>query len=254
MARAVNGQRLLQVAENSSIIHDQTADLAGIDPVGPGNGLHQGMVAHGLIQVKRRTARRVKAGHPHGADKNQTEGVLGFLELRLQVFFYHALAVRPDIQALLSHVGNLVLPLRNHHCHIGFFHAGDAVFNLLPGFAIRPGLFRLQSRYLRRPVFFHLVVHADGRGLVDTYHHGLALKATPREMLHQVFGHRLQTGIACDQVVFAGKFALKLLLLGLVQFRLFQQALHVRVEAGVDQLQFRDAVFVVERHRRAVSH
>ena len=103
-------------------------------------------------------------------------------------------------------------------------------------------------------MFLHLVVHADGRGLVDADHHRLALKAPPGEMRHHVLGHRLQPVVAGDQVVLAGELPLQFLLLRLVQFRLFQQALHVLVEVFVDQLQFGDAVLVVERHRRAVGH
>ena len=45
-------------------------------PIGPCAGLHQGMVWHQLVEIKRRTSRHIEASDPHGADKHQRAGVL----------------------------------------------------------------------------------------------------------------------------------------------------------------------------------
>ena len=71
--------------EDADVVHDQAAVLAGEDAVGAGDGLHQRVVAHRLVEIDRRAARRVEAGHPHGADEDQPQRVLRVLELALEV-------------------------------------------------------------------------------------------------------------------------------------------------------------------------
>jgi len=162
--------------------------------------------------------------------------------------------VRADVEPFFAHLGNLVLPLGDDHRHIGFLQSGDMRFDLPPGVALRPGHLRLQRRNLFAPKLLDLIVHADGRGLVDADHHGLALEAPPCEMRHQVLGHRLQPVVASDQVVLPGELPFQLLFLLLVQLGFFKEVFHVLVQVVVDQLQLRDAVFVVERDGRAVGH
>ena len=53
----------------------------GENAVGAGDGLHQRVVAHRLVEIYRRAARRIKASQPHGADEDQAQRVFGVLEL-----------------------------------------------------------------------------------------------------------------------------------------------------------------------------
>ena len=106
-----------------------------------------------------------------------------------------------------------------------------------PGVAAGGLALRFQLGQMLLPVRLHLVVHPHRRGLVDADHHGLAPVAATEEVLDQIGGDGLQAVVAGDQVVFAGELPLQLLLLLLVELRLFQQALDVAVEVVVDDLQ-----------------
>jgi hypothetical protein len=68
---AVDRQCLLQRSEDIGVIHDHATVFAGEDAVGSRDGLHQGVIAHRLVEIDRRAARSVEAGQPHGADENQ---------------------------------------------------------------------------------------------------------------------------------------------------------------------------------------
>ena len=81
LPRAVDGQRLLQVAKDAHVIHDQAAVLVAEDAVRPGNGLHQRVIPHRLVEIHRGTTWRVEAGHPHGAHKNEPQRVVRVFEL-----------------------------------------------------------------------------------------------------------------------------------------------------------------------------
>ena len=95
--------------------------LAGEDAVGAGDGLHQRVVAHRLVEIDRRAARRVEAGQPHGADEHQPQRVVGVLELLVEprLRLVHPLAVRLDVEAELLHLLDLVLARRDDHRHVG---------------------------------------------------------------------------------------------------------------------------------------
>lgn len=66
---------LMQVAEDADVVDNQAVQLILEDAIGAGDGLHEGMVGHGLVEVERGEAGHVKAGDPHGADKDDTQGV-----------------------------------------------------------------------------------------------------------------------------------------------------------------------------------
>jgi hypothetical protein len=104
------------------------------------------------------------------------------------------------------------------------------------------------------PVLLHLVVHAHGGGLVDGDHHRLARKPRPMKcstMSSATFSSRSSRVIRWYS---RAELPLQLGAPGPRPVRLFQQALHVLVEVLVDQLQFGDAVLVVERDGGAVLH
>ena len=42
-----------------------------VNTIGAGDGLHQRVIAHRLVEVERGAGRRVEARHPHGAHKHQ---------------------------------------------------------------------------------------------------------------------------------------------------------------------------------------
>ena len=102
------------------------------------------------------------------------------------------------------------------------------------------------------PVSANLVVHADGGGFIDADDHRLARLATGEEVGDEILGDLLQPLIAGDEVILAGELALQLALLVVVEIGGRDQPLDVGVEGGVGELQFGDAVLVVERDGGAV--
>ena len=73
VAQGILRQRLAQALEHAVVVHDDAAVLAGIDAVGAGDGLHQVVRLHRLVDVERRQALDVEAGQPHGADDGDAE-------------------------------------------------------------------------------------------------------------------------------------------------------------------------------------
>ena len=73
-------QRLAQALQHAVVVDDQAEILAWIDTVRPGDGLHQRVGLHRLVDVERREALHVEAGQPHGADDGDAERMLRVLE------------------------------------------------------------------------------------------------------------------------------------------------------------------------------
>ena len=139
----VDGEGPLQVPEHAHVVDDETVVLVGEHPVGPGDGLHQQVVAHRLVEIHRRCRRRVEPGEPHGAHEHQPERVVGILELGVEVLIDHPLAVLGDVETGLGHVGDLVLGLRHNHSHVGAAHELDQ----------RLQMRTLQLGCIRQPVY-----------------------------------------------------------------------------------------------------
>ena len=78
-AGGVNGERLPQLVSQSEIIDDETAGFVFEDAVDAGDGLHEPVTFHGLVDVHGMQAGGVKAGEPHIADDNDLEGIGGEL-------------------------------------------------------------------------------------------------------------------------------------------------------------------------------
>ena len=76
VAQGVLRQRFAQALEHAVVVHDDAAVLAGIDAVGAGDGLHQGVGLHRLVDVERAKALDIEAGQPHGADDGDAERML----------------------------------------------------------------------------------------------------------------------------------------------------------------------------------
>ena len=103
-------------------------------------------------------------------------------------------------------------------------------------------------------MFPHFVVHLQRCGFVDANHHRFAGKSAIRKMPHDIFRHRLQPVITGEDVILLAQFLLKPLLLIRVQLRFFDDLVNILVQIGIHQVQFRRAVLVEKRHRRAVFH
>ena len=76
----VIGQRLLEFGGQAQVIDDEPAGLVAEHAVHAGDGLHQAVPAHRLIDVHRVHARGIEAGEPHVADDDELERVVGLLE------------------------------------------------------------------------------------------------------------------------------------------------------------------------------
>jgi len=116
-----------------------------------------------FVEIHRGTTWRVKTSQPHGADENDSQVVVGVLELFIQrrLRFHHALAMRQNVEAELFHLLNLVLAGRHDQRHVGRLQNIQTFQQL--GLSIRCQIvmtkFRLHSLNLRRPMRPHFVVH-----------------------------------------------------------------------------------------------
>jgi hypothetical protein len=73
-------QRLPEAPEDAVVVDDDAAYFAGIHAVGPGDGLHQVVRPHRLVDVERRQALDIEARQPHRADNCHPERVVRVLE------------------------------------------------------------------------------------------------------------------------------------------------------------------------------
>ena len=83
---------------------------SGIDAVRSGNGLHQCMVAHRLVEINGRAARRVKPSKPHGTNKHQPERVVRVFEHLVERLVTHPFPVWHNVDAQRLHLFDLVCP------------------------------------------------------------------------------------------------------------------------------------------------
>ena len=124
------------------------------------------------------------------------------LELGVQVFFQHTLAMGFDIQAFFRHLGDFVLALRNHHRHIRLTHIPHFGFQFRAVQFIAGFQLGLQSGLLYLPMFAHPVVHADRGGFINGDDHRFAVKTTSHEVQDDILGDFLQAVIAGDEMIF----------------------------------------------------
>src|ERR1700751_6268600 len=69
VAKGILRQRFAQALEHAVVVHDHAAVLAGIDAVGAGNGLHERVRLHRLVNVAGGEGPHVKGREPHKAHK-----------------------------------------------------------------------------------------------------------------------------------------------------------------------------------------
>ena len=165
------------------------------------------MVTHRLIQVDGRTAGDIKAGHPHGTDENNPEGILRVFEFGIEVLFIHPDAVRLNVNPFFLHIPDFVLGWGYDYRHISLFEIfkpGHLFFDFFcRGSSGNDPTYLLD---IQLPVFLNFVVHAHGGGLVDTDHHGFALESAACEVFHNILGNSFQTVVAGNQVILVNKF------------------------------------------------
>jgi hypothetical protein len=194
--------------------------------------------------------------HPHGAHKHEPQRVFRVFELLIErrLRLIQPPPVGHDVQAVLLHLGNLILAWRHDERHVRCLQNPQSVeqFILLVRWEPIPPQLLLHLLALRCPMLPHLVVHLECRRLVNGHHHRLADETAPEEMPHDVPGDRLQPVVAGEDVVLPAQLAFELRLLFGVEFRRLDEAVDVLVQIRVHELQLRRAVLVKQRHRRTV--
>jgi hypothetical protein len=228
---AVVTQRVLrqgfaQALEHAVVVHDQAKVLAGVHPVGAGNGLHQRMRPHGLVDVERRQAFHVKPGEPHGAHHGNAERVPGVLERGFHIDAQavcglepqlHHRAVRDDVKAPAFEVSPFVLRFADDQLDDGFVHPrrlGQQPVALrmqqVAGFVIGGfGRWRLSLECAfsphgdspARPLRVNQLEHAGAGDLVDAHQHGLAGFPAGAAMLDKISGYAIQPRVGGDDFV-----------------------------------------------------
>ena len=79
-AFGVGGEGLLQVLGQAQVVHDQAARFVLEHAVDAGDGLHQAVAAHRLVDVHGVQAGGVEAGEPHVAHQHDLQRVVGVAE------------------------------------------------------------------------------------------------------------------------------------------------------------------------------
>ncbi|MCY1512902.1 hypothetical protein D9M68_473800 [compost metagenome] len=83
-------ERRLQFVGNADVIHHQATLLVLEHPIDPGDGLHQVVALHRLVDIQGMHARRIEAGQPHVADDHQLQRIGRILETLLQALLHLA--------------------------------------------------------------------------------------------------------------------------------------------------------------------
>ena len=183
---SVGRQRFPQGFGHTEIVHHQAAGLIPEDPVDPGNGLHQGVAFHGLIQVHGVQRGDIEAGQPHIAHNDHSQRVIRVLEALFDLF---ALGFGADVR----------LPVRGSEA--------EPVMTTLITLA--------RSSSSCHPGGVHeLVVEIHGDAPAHGDDHGFAIHRCLAgiEVLDDVLGNKPQTFLGADQRFQPGPFGLQLLL------------------------------------------
>ena len=227
-ALGIGRERRPELARKAEIVHDETAGLVREHAVDAGDGLHQPVAAHRLVEIERVQARRVEPGEPHVAHQHDAERVRGVAEAPRQL-------LPPRL------VADVLPPLRRVRRGAGHDNLHAAV-----GVAVAAPV-RAQARKLTVEIDADAPAHADD--------HRLAVhRVEPRlEMRHDIARDegeapfRADHGLQLRPAGLEAFLARDLLALGrLLEIRVDPgPPLRVEPEAG-------EAAFVIDRHRGAV--
>ncbi len=229
-ALRVDRQRVPQGFDQAQVVHHQAAGLIPEDAVDPRDGLHQPVPAHRLVHIHGVQARRVEAGQPHIAHDHDPERVVRVLEPEGQL-------LPPGL------VADVRLPVERVGRGAGH-HDLDRPLAVVVAMPIRP---QRDDGVVQ--------VHADAPAHADDHRLAFHRLEPPLEMRHQVGGHQRHAALRAHQRLQLRPAALQLLhLLDLLAFGcLLEVPVHLGAFGLVEQ-QLRQAVLVVDGHRRAVDH
>ena len=65
------------------------------------------------------------------------------------------------------------------------------------------------------------------------------------KMLDDILSYTFQTVITSNELILPTKLALKLFLLGFVQFSFFKETFYILFEVRIDKLDFRNAILII---------
>ncbi len=139
LALGVVLQCLSHVSENIVVVNDfavlllDSVDLPGRDAVRAGDGLHQGVIFHRLVEVQGGEGGSIEPRLPHGAYENQLQRAFRGFEVifnivAVLIYHVHPLAVWFDVEVLLFKLLFLFSFFAHNHCH---FHQPHVVQLLL---------------------------------------------------------------------------------------------------------------------------
>ena len=251
-ACGVHSEGRFEVTEHADVVDDETVLLVGEHPVRSCDRLHERVIAHGPIEVDRRARRHVESGHPHRTHEHETERVVRVLEPLVEVFVEHSLPVWRDVETELGEISDLVLCLRHDDGHVGRLHERNLCVDSSAFEFGKPrrSLAQLTEVYL--PLLGHEVVHADRGRLIDGHEHRLTQETATDEVANEIGGNPSQTLRSSEELVLGSESAGESTILCLVEFGPFEDRCKLLLETLVLDLQFGDAVLVVEGDGGAV--
>ena len=227
-ALGVGGERLLQVLGQAQVVDDEAAGLVLEDAVDAGDGLHQSMAAHWLVDVERVEAGCVEAGEPHIAHEHGLQRVVGVAEALGQFF----------AAGFVSDVGLPVRRIGGGSCHDHFDGALGVVF-VFPT--------RAEMHELAVEIDTDAAAHADD--------HGLAVQDLQPllEVGDDIFGDLAEPILRPDYGFQLRPFALEFL--GAFDLLALGDLFELRVDfrpLALEQFQLCETAFVEDRHGGAV--
>ena len=229
-ALRVGREGALQLGSEAEIVDDEPAWLVLEHPIDAGDGLHQAVAAHWLVDVHRVQARRVEPREPHVAHEHGAQRVVRVAE-----------ALRERLAPRL--VADVLLPIRRVRGRARHHHLDRAlvVFLVLP--------LRAQPHQLPVELDADAAAHADD--------HRLALDhvESPLVVLDDVLGDQADALLGADDGLELRPARLEPLLL--LDLLALGRLLKVRIDRGplvLVDAKPGEAVLVVDRHGGAVLH
>ena len=216
---------LLQGGGDAHIVHHQAALLVPENAVDPGDGLHQVVPRHGLVDIHGGERRHVETGEPHIHHNGDFHGRIVVLKPPRQLLLVRLVADDPPP---ILRVG---VALGHHHAHL-----------------LRPVRAQLQNPLIN--------LHGDGAGI--GHNHGLAgeqVGAVILVVVENIADQRIDGLIRAEDGLHLPQLFLALFNDGGVGILRHDVILGVNEPQGVlVQLEVDDTAFIVDRAGGAVLH
>ena len=225
----IERQGFFQVCRYAQIINHQTAGLVLINAVHAGDGLHQVMALHGLVDIERVQAWHIEARQPHIAHDDQFQLIVGV---------FHTLSQGPAL-----FFGGVMLGDARSIRSGGGHHHLDSAF----------------SQVVRMPFgaqFDDFIVQLGGNTTAHCHHHRLALKHLLAflKMRHDVLGNNLYAVGTANQGLQLRPFRLGLLdVIHIFGFQLLVEVFH-QLSAFIAQFHLGQSAFVEDAYCGSVFH